>query len=697
MSVAGSAPSGRTFQVQFGKSRNTIYEADWSAWMTFDRTQAATAVSTYPATYIPEWPVVLHIQLGGVSDPTIVQAELRFEENGDTKLLQWRAFGPALGFLLWRERVNQTPQAATMAVYNRRYWAEFNKTADTKIARPKHFVVIDRFIGGDDDRLDWQEGVENLSQLGVTALMLPPGKVERELLAESGLKTASAVYSPPGYAFAPQDVAGKRAESPTAWAAAQAKPYVQSGFALNDITWLAMSDEPGWYYPSQYSMLSDTAALERFHAYLNSNGLQPSDLGRSDWGSITPIGRSQVGDLSSKRLFYWTQRFFSWDSSRYFAECTRELEQAFYPGILVATNWNFFSGRLYVPGPVANNPEKRSPEAAMGGQDWLEFGRMRAGTVLWTEDWFPDHQAYQWSFYAAKLRSAAAEGNITFGGYVVPRASGDREDGLLQKVLTLVGSGAKAMQTYVFGPEYNFPGNCYSDIPHILPRLAEAYRVITSAEEVLWPGKTPSAEVAVLAPRNSELWDQAGESAITTQISDATNTDLNAHTVDYMAEVADLYLAFQRADIPVDFIEEDDLTPERLSRYRAVYMTEPDIPREYQEGLVSWVKGGGTLVSVSNAGSMNRYDERSDVLQTLEGATGNRRSRLLIKNLESISAVGTVARDGRRVTAWGARTRAETRAAQWSLGSMMHPLRLRSQKPEAARSHISRGCPEFRT
>src|SRR5262249_32786833 len=183
-----------------------------------------------------------------------------------------------------------------------------------------------------------------------------------------------------------------------------------------------------------------------------------------------------------------------------------------------------------------------------------------------------------------------AKGSLTFGGYIVPRASGDRQDGLLQKVLALVGSGAKAIQSYVFGPEYTFPGNTYSEIPHILPKLAEAYRMIASAEEVLWPGREPSAQVAILAPRSAEMWDEADTTAKTTQISDATNTNLNAHTVDYMAELADLYLAFQHANVPVDFIDEDDLRPNILAHYRAVYLTEPDIPREDQERLEPGLK-----------------------------------------------------------------------------------------------------------
>ena len=181
---------------------------------------------------------------------------------------------------------------------------------------------------------------------------------------------------------------------------------------------------------------------------------------------------------------------------------------------------------MYVPGPAANNTDKTKPDAAMGGHDWLEFGRLRGSTALWTEDWFSDAQAYQWSFYASKLRSAAEKSGVVFGGYVVPRAAGDREDGILQKILTLVGSGAKVVNSYVFGPEYSFPGNCYSEKAGMLRKLAQANAMIGAAEDVLWPGKRPQARVAILSPKSSEMWD-AKSIAIPTQISDAANTDLN--------------------------------------------------------------------------------------------------------------------------------------------------------------------------
>ncbi|MCS7160737.1 MAG: hypothetical protein RMJ19_09725, partial [Gemmatales bacterium] len=101
-------------------------------------------------------------------------------------------------------------------------------------------------------------------------------------------------------------------------------------------------------------------------------------------------------------------------------------------------------------------------------------------------------------------------------------------------------------------------------------------------------------------PRSAQVWD-CKDMPIAQGISDATNTNLNRATVDYMAEVFDIYLALQHANIPVDFIDEDDLTTKGLNNYRVIYVTEPDVPREGLEALISRMRNGGTLVTITNA------------------------------------------------------------------------------------------------
>ena len=638
LKIGGQVPDGKKFSFGLAGTSGTAVGNSWSTAIRFGRPQAEATLKGYPAIYMRGWPLVVRLTVQGVVDPTLIEAELKFTDSTEVVKLSGELFGPSLGILVWRD-AERRPQAATMAEYNHRYWKVLEGMQFPEAMRPKHFPIIDRFIGGDDDRNDWLEGIEQLRRAGFSAIMLPPSRPIRDLLVKSGgRRTAWAVYNPPGYAF---DFDPKVTPKTIAvWAQQQAKPYLDAGYSRQDMAVFAMSDEPGWYYPNMFKSLRDNpAAIARFRRYLQDQHLQPTDVGARRWEDVGPIGRSQAKDLPSRRLFYWTMRFFAHDSARHFAACTRALEAEFYPGMPIFTNWNFFSGRFYVPGPVANNADKQNPDAAMGGHDWLEFGRLRGGTMLWTEDWFGDGTAYQWSFYCAKLRSAARKGGVEFGGYVIPRTAGDRKDGIVQKILSIVSNGGKAIKYFVFGPEYNFPGNCYSERAVVLPKMAEAHHIIGAAEEVLWPGKPPRSEVAILMPRSSLVWD-AKEVVIPNQIQDATNNHLNQATVDYMAEIFDLYLALQHSNIPAEFVDEDDLSHEGLKPYRVLYVTEPNMPTEGQQGIAEWVRAGGVLVTVSGAAQRDRYDEPCDVLSQTTGIQEQPRLRLLLADTRALKEAG---------------------------------------------------------
>ena len=643
ISVQQQPPGERQFSFTVRGESATMVGDAWSEWIAFDGEDAAVTSRTYPNDYARFWPLVVKTSLAGVIDPTQVAVELVFDENDATVRMSANLWAGSLGVLIWRDD-DKMPGAATMAEYNRRFfWPHLRTVEIAPEDQPKRFPIIDRFIPGDADKDALREGIHELSKGGFSALMLNPTERMREHLLETGnRRTAWAVYNPPGYAFAfggngdPQVIED--------WAHKQADPFLNVGYEPTDMAAYAMSDEPGWYFPAMYRALeSDEPGMQRFHEYLAAQGLEPADLGAVNWDDVKPLGRSKAVDLPSKRLFYWTMRFFSWDSSRHFAVCTRALEEVFYPGMPIFTNWNFFSGRLYVPGPVANNGAKDSPDAAMGGHDWLEFGRMRGGTMLWTEDWFGDEQAWQWSFYCAKLRSAAALGDVEFGGYVIPRTAGSRDDGIVQKIITIAGSGGKAIKYFVFGPEYNFPSNCYSFKSHLLPKMAEAHAMIGRAEDLLMPGRPVPARVAILMPRSAQMWD-AKDIEIPNQIYDATNTRPWTRTVDYMAEVFGLYTALQHVNIPTDFFDEDDLTSvEALSRYDVLYVTAPNVPTESLDALRRWLHDGGVLVTVAGAMQADRYDEPSDLFTQLTGITEAPRERLLVNNVMSLEKVADAA------------------------------------------------------
>ena len=528
----------------------------------------------------------------------------------------------------------------TLGTYNRRTYWEPIATMDLTGRLPEKILIADRFIGGDSDLTALKEGIAGLRSLGLNVLMTEPSPLNRELAWEAGFRKITwGVYNPPGYAF---DFGGEGTSEKAVrkWAAGLREQYTKAGFKATDFAMYIMSDEPGFYYPSMYRTVNENPLyLARFHEYLRQQGMTLEELGVESWDEVKVIGRAEADTLPRKRLYYWSQRFFPRASAEQFATANRAMQEAFYPGMASVTNWNFFSGRCFSPGPFGNNPDKEDPNAAIGCHDWFEFCRVGGTEMPWTEDWFGDEWAYQWSYYSEKLMSASTTGRI--GGYVIPRTAGAMPDGMMYKMMALVGHGAKELKFFVFGPEYNFPGNCWSQNLRVLGGLARTTRLIGASEHLLHPGRPTRPQVAMLQHLSSEMWDQK-DMEHAKGIVDATNNNMNGHCAEYTAELYDLYLALMHRQIPVEFLSEEDVIWGALDHLKVIYVVEPNVPVEAQERLAAWAKAGGVLVTTSGAATADRYDEPTTILDEVRGVIEGPRDRLVLPNLASLTTVGNI-------------------------------------------------------
>ena len=160
----------------------------------------------------------------------------------------------------------------------------------------------------------------------------------------------------------------------------------------------------------------------------------------------------------------------------------------------------------------------------------------------------------------------------------------------------------------------------------MLAGMSKVHEMIAQAEDILWPARRAVAEVAILFPQSATYWDLLGQTAPTRTLEDFTNHYLNDRTVDYMAEVWGLFQALSLyKNIPVDFIDEAGLLePENLSHFKVIFVTTPDLPSAGAAALGEWVQSGGTLITVSNAGTHDEYHEPSTVLAKLSGMSSTR-------------------------------------------------------------------------
>jgi hypothetical protein len=600
------------FHVVLGgtKINFNIEKNKWSDWFEVKNEDITSIKRGYPNNYLGRYPLVGYIGIGPGIPGTKIFLNFKVDDEDYSAEALLFGYGNNIGILQWENE--GIIEMGTMAQYNRKkYWKYIDKVSKEigAVKRPEKLIIVDRFIG-DGDFYNWKEGLDNLSKLGFNALLMDPNKSLRELLLKTEIKKITyAVYCPPGYAF-DFDENTTSESAIKKWAKDIAKKYIDAGFDVKDMVLFNLSDEPGWYFPSVFKYLENEENLERFHSYLKSQGLKPRDFGYKSWEEVKPVGRSVANStLPLRKLYYWTCRFYPYVSHKFFARTTKALEEAFYEGLPITVNWNFFSGRYYFPGPFGNNPNRDSPDAAMGSHDWLEFGRERGSTCIWTEDWFGDNISYQWSFYCSKMKSSARKSNVIFGGYIIGRTAGD---GVVQKILTIFGHGGKVIKFYVFGPEYMFPGNCWSENLKVVRGIMRASSMVAKAEELMYPGKPLVSKVAILTPQSSLVWDQK-EMEKAAGIVDATNTNLNNATTTYMAEVYDIYLALMHSNIQTDFVDEYDLLDSKtMSDYKVLFITSPNLPEECIKGLIKWIEDGGIVVTTYGAITHDRYDEPTD-------------------------------------------------------------------------------------
>jgi hypothetical protein len=339
-------------------------------------------------------------------------------------------------------------------------------------------------------------------------------------------------------------------------------------------------DEPGTGNLDHIAQCANCTAGFRDH--LRQKGLAPQDFAKQDWGEVNVLKRDGATDLPAKRLHYWSMQFRDESMMRVFKLGTRMSEKYLGDGIL--TNANFTNGGLsdWAGGLV-------------DGPDWFLFGRERAQSLMWSEDWTslgPEGTGYP----VDVLRSAGSPHNLPVGMYLISYNA----DTLPLRTYSALMHGAKILNFYCYGPWYAF---CDGSVSENLPAqkaLAAVTREVAAADDYLRDAVVPKAAVALSFFKSHELWQ--------------TDTAIQV-------ERRNTYLALTHDNYPVDFLDEALVEQGKLAGYRVFYLVDSNLSRKAAEAIKPWVSGGGTLVTCAGAGLRDEYDEELDTLKDLLGVT----------------------------------------------------------------------------
>jgi hypothetical protein len=117
--------------------------------------------------------------------------------------------------------------------------------------------------------------------------------------------------------------------------------------------------------------------------------------------------------------------------------------------------------------------------------------------------------------------------------------------------------------------------------------MNKAGGMIAHAEDLLFPGKRPAAQVGILFPRSSFVWDTV---SVAGELQNLEN--MTEHAADYAAEVLGEYILLAiHSNIQVDMLDEEMvLDPEALAPLKLLVITQPNVPDSAMKAVGKWVE-----------------------------------------------------------------------------------------------------------
>lgn len=327
-------------------------------------------------------------------------------------------------------------------------------------------------------------------------------------------------------------------------------------------TMLNLMDEPGF----GFDHVEHCAACQAgFAPYLKRLGLMDSEIARLKIRN-DPDGSS----ADEKASYYYTRRYMNHLMTEMFRVGTQSAA-ARLPGTATTAN---FACEL-----ISGNLVSRCV-------DWYEIFASGALTYGWNEDWGGWARTRQVNgYYVDVMRSACRQPGLDFGIYnVLGRPSWEiQARGFLE-----IGHGVKAMSFFNYGPYYAITSDTNSHRPEIYEAIKRITFPTGAVETHLMVGKTAPGDVAQLLSVTGDIWY-------------ATRDNV------FGKERAWLNLLLRHCNVRCDVLSEDDLAT-RLSDYKMLFATDPNLRRSVLPPLLQWVHDGGVLYLSAGALARDEWD-----------------------------------------------------------------------------------------
>ncbi|MFO0798077.1 MAG: hypothetical protein U0804_11430 [Gemmataceae bacterium] len=238
--------------------------------------------------------------------------------------------------------------------------------------------------------------------------------------------------------------------------------------------------------------------------------------------------------------------------------------------------------------------------------------RLKAMSMPWAEDYawqIAEFSPQVVGYLTSALRCGAKYDDLPIHMYVMPHSPGQVPGEFRRSFYTAVGHGAKMVNYFCASPSAVGYTENYVD-SYDLPMWKQIHACTHDAgvfEDYVMDGKVRPAKVGLLLSSVDDL------------ITGVNNFSLALHNNERKA----IYYALRHANIPVDFVTEDDIIEGRARNYHVIYVTQQYVHSRCIDALQKWCDGGGNVVvALCGGGMKDEFQRDNPAAVRLYGATG---------------------------------------------------------------------------
>jgi len=240
--------------------------------------------------------------------------------------------------------------------------------------------------------------------------------------------------------------------------------------------------------------------------------------------------------------------------------------------------------------------------------DYVRPFKMKAMTMPWAEDYIwqiPEFSGQIMGYLTDGLRAGAKYHNLPIHMYVMPHSPGTTPRSFRLSYYSSIAHGAKMINYFCASPSAVGGTENYVDTNDL--RMWKAVKDTTHDsgvfEDYVLDAKVRPAKVGLLL------------SAVDDVIANVSNSTLALHNNERKA----IWYALRHAQVPVDFVTEDDFIEGLAKDYQVVYVTQQWMHSKAMAALKKFAEEGGTVIALAGGGFMDEFQKPSKLAPAFYG------------------------------------------------------------------------------